>query len=139
MKIERQEEASDLAPNMTPLIDMLFILIIFFLATSRFQQAERDEAIQLVKSRSKLPIATANDLLVIDIDREGRKLIHGRERTLEEVENVVREKIETQRDAEIVVRADRRTLVTYLAETLEICHRLGIEKPKVSYESPGSE
>ena len=42
MEIERHEDESDLSPNMTH-IDMLFILIIFFLATSRFQQEERDQ------------------------------------------------------------------------------------------------
>lgn len=138
MKIDRQDDESELSPNMTPLIDMLFILIIFFLATSRFQQEERDQSIQLVRSSSDtLPITAPSRLLIIDIDRDGRKRIHGRERTLEEIEEVIRSQIEEGSGAEVVVRADKRSTVVYLAETLEICHRLGIKTPNVSYEASG--
>ena len=133
MKIRRDEEGSAPGPNMTPLIDMLFILIIFFLATSRFQAEERDEEIQLVETRSELPISTPRDLLVIDIDREGRKKVNGVEKTLEELEEIIRERIEEHRESEVVLRSDRRALVAHLMETTEICHRLGLEAPKITY------
>ena len=133
MQIRREDEQSLLALDMTPLIDMLFILIIFFLATSRFQQEERDEAIQLVNSKSSLPIATASELLVIEIDKDGRKKVHGLERTLEEIEEIIRASVEENKESDIVVRADRRAIVAHLLETTEICHRLGINDPKVTY------
>ena len=137
MKIQRDEDRPLIAPNMTPLVDMLFILIVFFLATSRFQQEERDQSIELVKSKSSLPLATARSLLVIDIDKEGRKMVNGREKTLEEIEAIIRQRAAEDKEAEIVLRADRRARVAHLEETTEICHRLGITTPKISYGVAG--
>jgi biopolymer transport protein ExbD len=136
MRIRREDEGEGGSPNMTPFLDMMFILIIFFLATSRFQQEERDEQIRLVKSRSTLPIATASELpVVINIDREGHKRIDGRVRTLEEIEEFIRARRARQPDVDVVLRADKRALVEHLAEALEICHRLGVKTPNVSYQA----
>jgi biopolymer transport protein ExbD len=120
---------------MTSFIDMMFILVTFFLVTSRFQEAERDEAIRLAKSRSTLPISTLSDTLVINVDKDGRKIVDGKPRTLVELEDIVRTRKGQRQNSEVVVRADIRGLVGSLAETLEICHRLGFKTPNITYES----
>lgn len=137
MNLRREPQREKSSLNLTPLIDMLFILIVFFLATSRFQQDERDEKVKLVQSRSKLPIATANDLLVIEVLESGEKRVHGETKTLEELEKIIRERVERSAGAEIVIRADRRARVGHLQETTEICHRLGLETPKIAYAQGG--
>lgn len=136
MRVQREVERAQSTPNMTPFIDMLFILIIFFLATSRFHEEERDEKIQLVKTRSdkSLPIATPRSLLVVDIDKDGRKTINGREKTLEEIEAIIRKRLEEDEEAEFVVRSDLRARVGDLGSVTEICHRLGVKTPKISYQ-----
>ena len=135
MRIARRPTRVGTSVNMTPLLDMMFILVIFFLATSRFQQDERDQSIQLVKSRSKMPISTVSDLVVINIDQHGNKSVEQRPRSLDEIETLLRERLKDRPETEVVVRADRRALVQHLEETLEICHRLGIKTPKVPYEA----
>ena len=133
MRIRRDDEPRG-SLNLTPLIDMLFILIVFFLATSRLREEERDESIELVSTSNKrLPIAPPSDILVIDIDRDGRKLVHGKERTLEELEGILRTRIEENPEGDVIVRADKRATVAHFAETTEICHRLGLRDPKLTY------
>ena len=44
MRVRRTTEHESIAPNLTTFIDMMFILVVFFIATSRFHEAERDEA-----------------------------------------------------------------------------------------------
>ncbi|HLU48064.1 MAG TPA: biopolymer transporter ExbD [Planctomycetota bacterium] len=133
MNLRRDPGRAQASFNLTPLLDMLFILIVFFLATSRFQEDERDEAIRLVESRSKLPIATATDLLVIEVLASGEKRVHGQAKSLEEIEEILRERIAQKKGSDVVIRADRRALVGHLQETTEICHRLGLETPKIAY------
>ena len=122
---------------MTPFIDMMFILVVFFIATSRFHEAERDESIRLARSKSSLPINTVSDLLVINIDRDGKKVVDGRPRGLEELERIIRERHKAKPDSEVVVRADTRGLVGPLAETIELCVRLGFKTPSISYQQGG--
>ena len=122
---------------MTPFIDMMFILVVFFIATSRFHEAERDENIRLARSKSSLPINTVSDLLVINIDRDGKQVVDGRPRGLEELERIIRERHKAKPDSEVVVRADTRGLVGPLAETIELCVRLGFKTPSISYQQGG--
>lgn len=135
MRVARDEETGEEGLNMTPLIDMMFILVIFFLATSRFQQDERDEAIRLAKSRSGLPISAASDVLVINIDQQGRRIVDGRIRSLEELEALVRERRAEKATTEVVLRCDVRGAIAPFAEALEVCHRLGIKAPSFTYSA----
>jgi biopolymer transport protein ExbD len=133
MRTPREADDDDSGqPNLTPFIDMMFILIVFFLATSRFHDAERDEAIRLAQSRSTMPISTPSNLLVINIDKDGKTLVEGHSRSLEQLENLVRER-RKEKDVEVVLRADVRGYVGPLAEALEICHRLGFKTPNITY------
>lgn len=137
MRVVRDESNDAVGPNMTPFIDMMFILVVFFLATSRFHQEERDESIRLAKSHSTMPISAVSDMLVINIDKDGRKIVDGQPRTIEELEEIVRARRAEKGDAEVVVRADVRAYVGPLAETLEVCHRLGFKTPNVTYANVG--
>jgi biopolymer transport protein ExbD len=135
MRIARGEENGDVGPNVTPLLDMMFILVIFLLVTSRFQQEERDAAIRLAKTSAPLAIATVSDVLVINVDKDGRKIVDGRERELPDLESIVKERVEKHRDAEVVIRADVRAKVADLQAATEVCHRLGVKTPNISYEA----
>jgi biopolymer transport protein ExbD len=121
--------------NLTAFIDMMLVLVIFFLATSRFHEEERDESIRLAQSRSKLPIASASEILVINIDKDGRRRVDERPRTLEEIEEIIRNRKTQKPDVEVVVRADIRGFLGPFMETVEICHRLGVKTPNITYES----
>ncbi len=135
MRVQRGAVDDNVAPNLTTFVDMLFILIVFFIATSRFHDAERDESIRLAQTRSSMPISTASDVLIINVDKTGTKTVDGRVRSLEELETIVRERHERKPDSEVVVRADTRGLVGALAETLEICTRNGFKTPNIAYEN----
>jgi biopolymer transport protein ExbD len=135
MKVQRDEPNEDVLLNLTAFIDMMLVLVIFFLATSRFQQEERDESIRLASTRSKLPISTVTDLLVINVDKEGQKIVDGRLRTLQEVEEIVRKRRAENENAEIVLRIDVRARVLSEREVTEICHRLGFKVPSIAYET----
>ena len=137
MRTARDESDRVVGMNMTSFIDMMFILVIFFLATSRFQEAERDEKIRLARSASKLPISTLSNTLIINVDQAGRHIVDGKPRTIQELEEIVRLRHAEREDTEVVLRADVRGLVGPLAEALEICHRLGFKNPSVTYESSG--
>ena len=134
MRVRREVQAETAAPNLTTFIDMMFILVVFFIATSRFHEAERDESIRLAKTRSSMPISTPGDVLVINVDAEGQKIVDGYVRDLQELEQIIRERHEKKPQSEVVVRADVRGQVGSLAETLEICTRIGFKTPNVAYK-----
>ena len=66
-------------PNLTPILDMVFQLITFFMLVINFKGAALDLKLQLPVLGSARPLDTQGqeDLLVLNIDAEGRLTIYG--------------------------------------------------------------
>src|SRR2546423_11186883 len=74
-------------PNLTPLLDVVFQLITFFMMVINFTQDNYDQRVRLPVAGSARPVegsAAGEDRLVLNIDREGRLLFNGAELGTEE-------------------------------------------------------
>lgn len=100
----------DLEITVIPLIDVILVLLIFFMATATFDQNSRIK-VQLPEASSEVT-AAADQPLVLQIDAEGRYFVNNSE--------VVNSRIETLKSAleqlggdpgkqSVVLRADART------------------------------
>ena len=66
-------------PNLTPLLDMVFQLITFFMLVITFKSAEMDMTLKLPVVGSARPVdTTAQDLLVLNVDNTGNLKLFGR-------------------------------------------------------------
>ena len=67
-------------PNLTPMLDMVFQLITFFMLVINFKSAEMDLSLKLPVVGSARPVETKGqrDLLVLNIDKTGNLKIYGR-------------------------------------------------------------
>ncbi len=67
-------------PNLTPILDMVFQLITFFMLVINFKTASMDLSLHLPTVGSARPVETkGTDLLVLNIDREGMLRVFGNE------------------------------------------------------------
>lgn len=77
MKLQDDEQQDSLDINITPLIDVVFLLLIFFMVSTTFSQHSQLQ-IELPEStaeqQDKLP-----DVIEIAIDREGQYFLQGKE------------------------------------------------------------
>lgn len=91
---ERKEE---LDVNITPLIDVVFLLLIFFMVSTTF---ERESEIEIVLPEAAASAAPADDFsLEVTIDAEGTFFVNG--------QRVINSKIETLKKAMQEVAGDR--------------------------------
>lgn len=92
-------------PNLTPLIDIVFLLLVFFMLTSHFVQ---EQAIDI-----DLPVAQSGEAVSEDrqlelvINAEGRFLLDDHFVEPESLEAVLREKLTERSDKNLRVRGDR--------------------------------
>ncbi|MFQ5489741.1 MAG: ExbD/TolR family protein, partial [Phycisphaerae bacterium] len=77
MILQAKRQDTPITIELTPLIDMVFLLLIFFLVATTFQQAEREMQIALPTASSAGPISATLRELVINVDAQGNIIVSG--------------------------------------------------------------
>jgi len=124
---EAQERGVTL--EMTPLIDMVFLLLIFFLVATTFHQTEREMQIALPHAAFAGPISTALREIIINVDVEGTIIVNGRTLEPEDLQRLIQETVAVNADQKVTVRGDRATPYANIVRVLDICKGSGIQEP----------
>ncbi len=127
-------------PNLTPILDMVFQLITFFMLVVNFKTATMDLSLRLPAIGSARPVEVkGQDLIVLNMDRNGALRVFGAEVT-DVPEYVEREaqasllaarkynpNLKTGDDlpAMVVIRADRKTPFRFLNTLIVSCQKNG--------------
>lgn len=122
-------ESGGVAIELTPIIDMVFLLLIFFLVATTFQQTEREMQIALPEAESGGPITMALRELVINVTSQGTFIVGGSEIALENLRTMVTEAVAANPDQKVTVRGDQAASYAAVAQALDICKAAGIAEP----------
>jgi biopolymer transport protein ExbD len=137
------QELSHAQPNLTPLLDMVFQLITFFMLVINFKTASLDQSLELPVLGSARPVETKGeeDLLVLNIDADGRLKVYGHtpdvrgyiaaEARQEEIRMKAKNKAFKPGDelaTTVVIRADRSTPFKLLNDIIKICQKYNYRK-----------
>src|SRR5690606_11904032 len=123
--------------DMTPMIDVTFQLIIFFMLAISFAEADQDQRIKLPLSElAKPPEGQLETPLTLQLTDQ-RTIIFGAQAvTLDQLKPLLevewellsRRRKTEPRDATIVLRGDRDAPVGEVQQVLRICHEVGLEQ-----------
>jgi len=127
--IKTNEPDNGIAIELTPLIDMVFLLLIFFLVATTFHQTEREMQIALPAAASAGPISTALREIVINVDQDGQIIVSGRRIEPEDLQALVTEAIAANPEQKVTVRGDRTTAYANIVRVLDICKGAGVQEP----------
>ena len=119
--------------NITSLIDVVFILLIFFMVTTTFQR-EADLAINL-PSASKEPEAPKSLPMEVVINAQGKFYIGGQElinNQLDTVKRALQKVAVGQKDKPLVIRADARTPHQYVVTAMDAAAQLGLVRLSIA-------
>jgi biopolymer transport protein ExbD len=129
MIIRSRESDAGPAMDLTPIIDMVFLLLIFFLVATTFQQTEREMKIALPVASSTGPISAALREIVVNVDLAGRMIVTGREVTPEELRRIVSEAVQLNPEQKVTIRGDRQTPYAAIVVALDVCKGAGVQQP----------
>lgn len=116
--------------NMTPMIDVVLLIIIFFLYTARFAEVSRT-SVDLPDEAGTEDVASDPDALLIDVRSDGAFLVNGRDRSLERVIEIVEEQAERAGGPEhlrVLLRADKGTAAGPVNELARRLTRMGVRQ-----------
>ncbi len=127
MPRRRNQEGCEL--NMTPMIDVVFQLIIFFIVTISMTES-RNEDIQLEDAPHGPEIKTGDAssplTLIIEVDRRGRVSISNIPLSHQDLANIIGARRQRYTTFPIMIRADYRTQHRHVKQVMDICTALGI-------------
>jgi biopolymer transport protein ExbD len=127
MTIQIKRTSAVNAVSLTPLIDVVFLLLIFFLVSSRFAEEERELDLNLPSVSDALPASYQPDELVINVDAEGRYFVDGAFRQPEQLEQTLRRaQTNNPLTQKVIIRADRKTAWEPVAIAIGLCKKVGI-------------
>jgi biopolymer transport protein ExbD len=119
--------------SLTPLIDVVFLLLVFFLVASRFAQEDRAFPVELPAASSAKPLASKPEELVVSIDQAGGFHVQGKsldEPTLGLL--LARYGAEKMAQPMVTMRADRRAPVDAVVRVMDQCQKHGLTKYRIT-------
>ena len=106
---------------MSPLIDCVFLLLIFFLVSTMTRKEDRDIDITLPQSTSAAKVMPSDEFLVIGVSPEGDLFLDGEPITLNQLHLSLREIGLDQPNQTIRLDADESTPLHRIVEVLDVC------------------
>ena len=123
--------------NLVPLTDMVFNLLIFFMAATTFAQVEKEIGIRLPKSSSFTTLSAPARQTVINIDEHGKPIVNHKEMDDDSLRQLLSASVKQNKDASVVIRADERATVKYFAHVVTDCKQAGVQEAKITYLGEG--
>jgi biopolymer transport protein ExbD len=143
---KKRKQMSGTEIDMTPMIDVTFQLITFFMFTINFSEAEQDQRIQLPTSQVAKPVENADiEPLTLQLMDDGRVIYAGEPVALEALgdylENEKQVMIAAGKDpsaATVVVRADSRAKTGNVQQIIKTCQEKEFDKfvLRAEYKGP---
>ena len=131
VRIKKGEALGSL--SLTPLIDMVFLLLIFFLVASRFEEQERELQVNLPDASEARPLVAPPRELFINIDRNGQYFVTGKVVGIEELLDIcMRRYDDNPRNASAVIRADRDCRWQPIVAAINVCKKARIQNYRVT-------
>jgi biopolymer transport protein ExbD len=136
----RQSRPPQPEVNLTPLIDVVFILLIFFMVSTTFQRESKIK-IELPEASAEV-VEEPRDVLEIVIDVEGRYFIDQEQVVNTELDTLISaigKAIGTETDVPVVIRADRHTPYESVVRAMDATAQLGLVKISLATSRPASD
>ena len=149
MKFKNSTDDDELQINLTPLIDIVFLLLIFFMVSTTFTK-ESQLKIQLPEAQAEDASTEKVPQLVIEISALGVYAVKGPDdatarqvlnTSADALQRVIRNAAENQDKDEVVVivRADKKTPHEAVIRALSVAGQLGLTRITFATESPSGD
>ena len=123
----RRSRSEEPDVNLTPLIDVVFILLLFFMVSTTFQR-ESEINIELPEASAE-PVEEREEMLELVIDAEGHYFIDEQQvvnTELKTLKGAIRKAVGEREAMPVIIRADARTPHQAVVRALDATSQLGL-------------
>lgn len=137
MRFGRPRTPQEATFDLTPMIDVILLLIIFFTLTSQFAKTQQ-KAMDLPREKGEKSPDAAAATLVIDLSQDGSLSVLGSETTLGELTKMVQGEVAKLGPAlDLTIRAERLCPASHLNRLAEALAGVGVRDWKLATSAEG--
>ncbi|MCA8996679.1 MAG: biopolymer transporter ExbD [Planctomycetaceae bacterium] len=133
----KTEQIEEPGLNLTPMLDIVLLLVIFFMVGTQFTRHETQYEIQLPQVSEAKPLTILPDEIVLNVTADGRIFLGGSEVTEQEVENQLILAREQYPNQAVVIRGDGDGRYQHVMTLLNLCKRARIANIQLANQLEG--
>jgi biopolymer transport protein ExbD len=123
---------ADVELNMTPMIDVVFQLLIFFMVATTLSDIETDAAVVLPAAEAARDDLRSPGTVIVNVRSNGAVKVGDNVYGARELPRVFRQIAETGASRVVVVRCDESAAHQYFVQALEACAQAGLLNVRVA-------
>ncbi len=133
MAVRIKKSAAVESLSITPLIDVVFLLLVFFLVATRFAEEDRELEVSLPSASEAQPLVATPKQIFVNIDRDGKFFMNGRTIDIVEVERTLMQAAANNPAGQsVVIRADKRVPLDAAVQAMNACNKAKIRDYKLT-------
>ena len=118
--------------ELTPMIDVVFLLMIFFLVASKLDEADRFIDVVLPKASAAKPLTSRPREFLVNIDRDGNYFVGARPVAIGDLQALLKQAaVDNPKRQTVIVRADENVAHKFVVAAMNACVEAGIEDYQV--------
>ena len=117
--------------DISPMMDMVFILLIFFIVTSTFT---RETGIDVTKPKASSAKELAKESILIGITRQGTVHINETQVNLSSLQTILKQMMAESPDRPVIIVSDRDAPSGAIVDVLDECNLAKVRKVSISAE-----
>lgn len=129
LKTHRDENVS---MNLTPMVDVLFLLIIFFMVGTKFADMERQFDVELPEVAEAAPLTSPPEEIIVNVYDDGRLVVDRQTVELADLVGKLTEARARYADQAVLIRGDAATAYERIAQVLSACTQAQIRHMSLS-------
>ena len=136
MKFQRQP-VEEVNVNLTPLIDVVFLLLIFFMVSTTFTR-ERELTVELPEAVGD-SVEESADYIEIEISADGEYAINGKRlvnRDTKTLTKALKELANGNMDIPLIITADANTAHQAVMTAMDVSGQLGFTRLRLTAQQP---
>ena len=135
IRYTRQRRTKAVEINMAPLIDMIFILLIFFLVTTSFV---KESGVEVNRPSAQTAETKEKANLMLGITDAGRIFVEGKSIDIRSLRSYMERYLMETPKGSVVIVADKSSQTGILIQALDACRLAGVKNISVAARKPSS-
>ncbi len=127
-----QRRQKSVGIDMGPLMDIVFILLIFFVVTSTFT---RETGVDVTKPDAQSASQLEKENILVAITREGTIHINERQVDIASLQDILKQSLAKTPDREAVIIADKGAETGMLVQVIDACNMSGVKKVSIAAQA----